>query len=132
MVIHDQQASQSPWPSASVSENSEASGSVTSTEPEQPPPFVMVSWLPELEGGNLALRKKITNSEEAIQNNIEGIVRVQFKIDGHGENTDFTVTEGIGYGCDETVIRAILDSDFKPGRGPGGAGLMSSGPSQLN
>jgi hypothetical protein len=34
---------------------------------------------------------------------------------------DFVVTEGIGYGCDDAVIRAIHDSEFTPGRGPGGS-----------
>jgi protein TonB len=90
---------------------------------DQPATFVMVTSLPELKGGNRALRKKITYPDQAIQNKIEGVVRVQFKIDGQGDTTDFVVTEGIGYGCDDAVIRAIRDSDFTPGRGPGGSAV---------
>jgi protein TonB len=80
----------------------------------------MVASLPELNGGNRALRKKITYPDQAIQNSVEGVVRVQFTIDGQGDPTDIVVTEGIGVGCDDAVIRAIRESKFTPGRGQGG------------
>ena len=48
-------------------------------------------------------------------------MRRVYEIDGQGEPTDVVVAEGIGFGRDETVIRAIRESEFTPGRGPGGS-----------
>lgn len=85
---------------------------------DQQDTYVMVSAIPSLEGGNRALRKRIKYPDEAIRNNIEGIVIVQFKVDTHGQPSNLIVKEGIGYGCDEAVIRAIKESQFEAGRGP--------------
>lgn len=119
MIIHDQHSAKSSSPFASAT-NTPANND-TSNEPVEQPVYVMVSTLPELKGGNRALRKTIDYPEEAIQNSVEGIVSLQFRIDGEGNTSNFVVTEGIGYGCDDAVIRAICESEFTPGGGPGGS-----------
>lgn len=78
--------------------------------------IVTVLSIPSLEGGNRALQKRINYPEQAIQNGIEGTVSMQFNIDEEGNTSDFTTIEGIGYGCEEAVIQAIKESQFKAGR----------------
>lgn len=62
-------------------------------------------------GGRIAykqyLEKNIKYPEQALQNEIEGKVTVQFTVEPSGKLTDFKVLKGIGYGCDEEVIRLI-------------------------
>jgi len=63
------------------------------------------------EGGRVAykqyLEKNIKYPELALQNEIEGKVTIQFTVEPSGKLTDFKVLKGIGYGCDEEVIRLI-------------------------
>ena len=62
-------------------------------------------------GGRVAykqyLEKNIKYPELALQNEIEGKVTIQFTVEPSGKLTDFKVLKGIGYGCDEEVIRLI-------------------------
>lgn len=53
------------------------------------------------------LEKNLKYPQEAIKNQVEGKVTVQFTIGMSGQLTDFRVIRGIGYGCDEEVIRLI-------------------------
>lgn len=63
------------------------------------------------EGGRVAykqyLEKNIKYPELALRNEIEGKVTIQFTVEPSGKLTDFKVLKGIGYGCDEEVIRLI-------------------------
>lgn len=43
----------------------------------------------------------------AINKNIEGEVEIGFKVDKAGSLSEFRVIRGIGYGCDEEVIKAL-------------------------
>ena len=87
-------------------------GEIRTSQAEDSSPFVVVQSIPQLKGGNRALRKRITYPEEAILNNAEGTVSIQFIIDESGSTSGFTVVEGIGYGCEEAVIVAIKKSRF--------------------
>ncbi|HEY9048082.1 MAG TPA: TonB family protein [Ohtaekwangia sp.] len=62
-------------------------------------------------GGRAAYKKYLETSmrypEEALQNEIEGKVTIQFTVETSGQITDFKVLKGLGYGCDEEVIRLI-------------------------
>lgn len=53
------------------------------------------------------LEKNLRYPEQALENNIEGRVTVQFTVDANGKMVDFNVLKGLGYGCDEEVIRLI-------------------------
>ena len=45
--------------------------------------------------------------EQALANEVEGKVTIQFTVESSGRVTDFKVLKGLGYGCDEEVIRLI-------------------------
>ena len=84
-------------------------------EEEEPEIFVIVEQSPELIGGLPGLQKRIKYPEIAKKAGVEGRVYLQFVVDEQGNVHDPIVTRGIGAGCDEEAIRAILDAKFKPG-----------------
>ncbi|GAB5519065.1 MAG: energy transducer TonB [Rhodothermales bacterium] len=87
------------------------------TEPEDEPEiFVIVEQMPELIGGLGELQKKIRYPEIAKKAGVSGRVFVQFVVDEQGNVKDPVVTRGIGAGCDEEAIRAIMQAKFKPGK----------------
>jgi TonB family protein len=47
--------------------------------------------------------------QQALDNKIQGKVTVQFTVESSGLLNDFKVLKGIGYGCDEEVIRLVKD-----------------------
>lgn len=74
-------------------------------------PTVMELATPE--GGRKVFKQYLENNlkypEQALKNGVEGKVTVQFTIGLTGQLSDFTVVRGLGYGCDEEVIRLIKD-----------------------
>lgn len=63
------------------------------------------------EGGRAAykqyLEKNLRYPDLALENNIEGRVTIQFTVDSFGKLSDFKVIKGLGFGCDEEVIRLV-------------------------
>ena len=55
------------------------------------------------------LKDNVVYPKAALDNNIEGTVTVSFKIDANGNPGNFTVEKGIGFGCDEELIRLIKE-----------------------
>ncbi|MDA1028950.1 MAG: energy transducer TonB [Bacteroidetes bacterium] len=90
-------------------------------EEAEPEIFVIVEQTPELIGGLSELQKKIKYPEIARKAGVEGRVFLQFVVDEKGNVHDPIVTRGIGAGCDEEAIRAILTAKFKPGKQRGKA-----------
>jgi protein TonB len=90
-------------------------------EEEEPEIFVIVEQSPELIGGLPALQSKIRYPEIAKKAGVEGRVYLQFVVDEQGNVHDPIVTRGIGAGCDEEAIRAIMEAKFKPGKQRGKA-----------
>ncbi len=82
---------------------------------DDPAFFLSVEVMPEPVGGIEAIKKKIVYPKRAIENNIEGTVKIRAFIDEYGEVTEASVAEGIGYGCDEAARTAVYYSKFKPG-----------------
>ncbi len=72
-------------------------------------PTVMELATPE--GGRKAfkqyLEKNLQYPEQALKNEVEGKVTVQFTIGMTGQLSDFKVIRGVGFGCEEEVIRLI-------------------------
>jgi TonB family protein len=64
-------------------------------------------------GGRKAFQKyledKMTYPEQALENKVEGRVTVQFTVGTGGQLEDFKVIKGLGYGCDDEVIRLIKE-----------------------
>lgn len=78
-----------------------------SSLPATPP----VMELATPEGGRKYFKKYLEDNmrypEQALENNVEGKVTIQFTVSTGGQLSDFRVIRGIGYGCDEEVIRLI-------------------------
>lgn len=65
----------------------------------------------EPQGGQKAFQKYLLREmqypKQALANKVEGKVTVQFTVEVNGQLKDFRVIKGIGYGCDDEVIRLI-------------------------
>ena len=77
--------------------------------------------LAEPAGGKRAFKEYLTQNlrypEQALNNKVEGRVTVQFTVDPSGKMSDFRVLRGLGYGCDEEVIRLIQQGPrWRPSR----------------
>jgi TonB family protein len=63
------------------------------------------------EGGRRAfkqyLEKNLLYPQQAIEHNVEGRVTIQFTVESTGLLSDFSVLKGIGFGCDDEVIRLV-------------------------
>jgi TonB family protein len=53
------------------------------------------------------LEKNIHYPEQALAQNIEGKVTIQFTVEPSGQLSDFRVLKGLGHGCEEEVIRLV-------------------------
>lgn len=61
------------------------------------------------------LRNNLKYPETALQNKIEGNVRVEFVVEANGALSDFKIKKGLGYGCDEEAIRLVKEGPaWKP------------------
>lgn len=77
--------------------------------------FVVVEQPPQIKGGLAQLSSLIKYPSEAIANNIEGRVFVQFVVDKEGKVRAPQLLRGIGYGCDESALLAVSELAFTPG-----------------
>lgn len=85
-------------------------------EEVEPEIFVIVEQMPELIGGLSSIQSKIRYPEIARKAGVEGRVIVQFVVNESGSVEDPVVVRGIGAGCDEEAIRAVLQAQFTPGK----------------
>lgn len=53
------------------------------------------------------LKNNISYPKAAIENNIEGVINIEFTINNLGLPTDFLVVSDIGYGCSDEAIRVL-------------------------
>ena len=74
-----------------------------------------VEVMPDPIGGMNTIYKKLVYPNEAIENKIEGTVKIQVFIEKNGEVSSAQVVEGIGYGCDENARLSVYYTRFKPG-----------------
>ena len=72
------------------------------------PPFERAASYP---GGKVAFSEYIINNlnypQDARKEGIEGTVYVKFTVSEVGEVLDIEIAKGIGYGCDEEVVRVF-------------------------
>lgn len=83
--------------------------------------FVIAEVMPELIGGLRSIQNNIRYPEIAKRAGVEGKVFLQFVVTETGEIEDPVVTRGIGAGCDEAAVEALLKSRFIPGKQRGKA-----------
>ena len=77
--------------------------------------FVVVEQMPQLIGGLASLQKKVEYPEMARRAAIEGRVTIQFIVNEKGRVENPKVIRGIGGGCDEEALKAVMTARFKPG-----------------
>lgn len=67
--------------------------------------------LPTLGGGKDVLKKFLADNmvypDEALKNNIEGDVIIEYRVNNLGEVLEAHVVHGIGHGCDEEALRLV-------------------------
>ena len=85
-------------------------------ESEEPTFFVAVEEMPQPIGGLQEIQKKIQYPEIAKRAGVEGKVYVRAFIDEEGNVVNAEVVKGIGGGCDEAALDAILKTKFTPGK----------------
>ena len=84
-------------------------------ESEEVLPFRVVENMPEIIGGLAALQSKVSYPEIAVKAGIEGKVILETIIGKDGNPEEIKVLKGIGAGCDESAIKAVMNTKFKPG-----------------
>ncbi len=91
-------------------------------EKAEDPPFKIVEQMPSFDhdgynGFNKYVAKHLKYPGKARQFQVEGKVFVQFIVERDGSMTDIHVVRGIGYGCDEEVMRVVKEAPkWEPGR----------------
>lgn len=78
--------------------------------------FVAVEEMPEPLGGLKSIQEKIVYPEIALRARVEGKVFVKAFVDETGKVTSAEIVKGIGAGCDEAAIDAVLQTKFSPGK----------------
>jgi protein TonB len=83
---------------------------------EEPVYFVAVEEMPAPIGGIKSIQDKIIYPEIAKRAGIEGKVFVRAFVDETGTVTSAEIVKGIGAGCDEAALDAVLNTKFSPGK----------------
>ncbi len=83
---------------------------------EEPTYFVAVEEMPGPIGGIRAIQEKIGYPESAKRAGVEGKVYVLAFVDEQGSVTKAQIIKGIGAGCDEAALNAVLKTKFTPGK----------------
>lgn len=97
--------------------NGGSEGAVEGTADKE---FVSVEQMPEYEGGMQKMFKFIGRNlrypSQAVENNVQGSVIVQFVVDRDGSVNKVSILRGIGVGCDEEAMRVVRLLKFTPGK----------------
>lgn len=83
---------------------------------EEPTYFVAVEEMPAPIGGIKGIQSKIIYPEIAKRAGVEGKVYVLAFVDVTGTVTKAQIIKGIGAGCDEAALDAVLKTKFTPGK----------------
>ena len=85
-------------------------------ETEESTFFVAVEEMPQPIGGLQGIQEKISYPEIAKRAGVEGKVFIKAFVDETGTVVNAEVVKGIGGGCDEAALEAILQTKFTPGK----------------
>ena len=85
-------------------------------ENEEPTFFVAVEEMPQPIGGLQGIQRKIQYPEIAKRAGVEGKVFVRAFVDENGNVVNAEIVKGIGAGCDEAALDAVLKTKFTPGK----------------
>ncbi|MCW9064822.1 MAG: TonB family protein [Ignavibacteriaceae bacterium] len=85
-------------------------------EAAEPTFFVAVEEMPQPIGGLQGIQAKISYPEIAKRAGVEGKVFIRAFVDETGTVVNAEVVKGIGGGCDEAALDAIMKTKFTPGK----------------
>ena len=83
---------------------------------EEPTYFVAVEEMPQPIGGLQGIQQMISYPEIGKRAGIEGKVFIRAFVDETGTVSSAEIVKGIGGGCDEAALDAILKTKFTPGK----------------
>ncbi len=83
--------------------------------------FLAVEDMPEIIGGLESIQKNVVYPDLAIRAGVEGTVYVTAYVNERGQVTRTDVVKGIGAGCDEAAVAAVMKAKFIPGKQRGKA-----------
>lgn len=85
-------------------------------EEVQPTFFVAVEEMPEPIGGIAGIQSKIIYPEIAKRAGVQGKVYLKAFVNEKGIVQRVEILKGIGAGCDEAAVQAVMDTRFNPGK----------------
>ncbi|MGB0346123.1 MAG: M56 family metallopeptidase, partial [Balneolaceae bacterium] len=115
ILVRDNLASYLIPPSGPIDTKSTNSGNLPMLREIGSDEFVVVEQMPKLIGGMASIQSKIMYPEVAKREGIEGRVVVQFIVTETGEIESPQIVKGIGSGCDEAALEAVMQAKFEPG-----------------
>lgn len=101
-----------PPPVKSEETNSEISNE---TEPPPAPFYRTADEMPEIKGGLKSLQQEINYPEDAIEQELEGTVSVQFIVTREGKVENAEVLKGPGDSLNKEALRVVKNQEFEPG-----------------
>lgn len=78
--------------------------------------FVAVEEMPQLIGGMESIMRRVVYPELALRAGVQGKVFVVAFVNEKGEVVKAEVQKGIGAGCDEAAVAAVMHAKFIPGK----------------
>lgn len=93
-----------PWPEFPVAQESNNESNI----------HLIKETAPQIIGGLSSISKRVKYPKQAKENNVTGVVRIEFKVGEDGNIYDFKFLNRIGAGCDREALYAIKASKFKP------------------
>lgn len=84
-------------------------GAATPKPENQEPVIRLASPVGGMKSYNKYLDDNLQYPKDALDNNVKGRVIVEFTVGTSGDVGDFTVVKGIGFGCDDEVIRLVKE-----------------------
>ena len=85
-------------------------------ETTEPTFFVAVEEMPQPIGGLQGIQQRIKYPEIALRAGVEGKVFIKAFVDEKGNVVNAEIVKGIGGGCDEAALDAVLKTRFVPGK----------------
>jgi TonB family protein len=77
--------------------------------------FANAEVMPEPVGGMEGIYKRLVYPQQAKENNIEGVVKIEAMVNQSGDVMDAKILNDIGYNCGESAKITIFYTRFKPG-----------------
>ncbi len=81
----------------------------TNKAPTPVPEYTSAEPIPDYRSFNNYLKENLKYPEAAVENNIQGKVKIELYVEPDGALTDLQVKKSLGYGCDEEALRLLRE-----------------------